>query len=53
MSFRLVFIVSSRFAPPGGELVDDVLYVNAPDGYRNIAHKVKQMMGLVRVALPQ
>lgn len=49
MSFRVVFIVSSPDAPPEGDLVGDVLYVNAPDGYRNIVHKVKHMMGLVSV----
>lgn len=46
-SFRAVFIVSSPSAPPDGELVGDILYVRAPDGYRNIVHKVKHMMGLV------
>lgn len=50
MTFRLVFIVSSPSAPPRGELVDDVFYVNAPEGYHNLAHKAKHMMGLVRGA---
>lgn len=40
-------MISSPSAPPDGQLVGDVLYVDAPDGYRNIVHKVKQMMGLV------
>ena len=47
MSFRVVFVISSDSAPPDGKLVGDILYVNAPDGYRNIVHKVKHMMGLV------
>ena len=47
MSFRVVFVVSSVSAPLDGRLVGDILYVNAPDGYRNIVHKVKHMMGLV------
>lgn len=47
MSFQVVFVISSESAPPGGKLVGDILYVNAPDGYRNIVHKVKHMMGLV------
>lgn len=49
MSFRVVFVISSDSAPPDGKLVGDILYVNAPDGYRNIVHKVKHMMGLVSV----
>ncbi len=48
MSFLVIFVVTRSSAPPNGELVGDVLYVNAPDGYRNIVYKVKQMMGLVR-----
>ena len=48
MSFRVVFVVTRSTAPPNGELVGDVLYVSAPDGYRNIVYKVKHMMGLVR-----
>lgn len=47
MSFKVVFVISSDSAPPDGKLVGDILYVNAPDGYRNIVHKVKHMMGLV------
>lgn len=48
MSFRVIFVVTRSTAPPDGELVGDVLYVSAPDGYRNIVYKVKHMMGLVR-----
>lgn len=48
MSFRVIFVVTRSAAPPNGELVGDVLYVSAPDGYRNIVYKVKHMMGLVR-----
>eukprot|EP00752_Nemacystus_decipiens_P006800 g6105.t1 len=48
MSFRVIFVVTRGTAPPDGELVGDVLYVSAPDGYRNIVYKVKHMMGLVR-----
>lgn len=47
LSFRVIFVVSNPSAPPDGEVVGDILYVNAPDGYRNIVHKVKHMMGLV------
>lgn len=50
MSFRVIFVVTRSTAPPNGELVGDVLYVSAPDGYRNIVYKVKHMMGLVRHA---
>lgn len=46
-SFRVVFIVSSSSAPPGGQLLGDMFYVNVPDGYYNIVQKVKYMMGLV------
>lgn len=48
MSFRVIFVVTRSTASPNGDLVGDVLYVNAPDGYRNIVYKVKHMMGLVR-----
>ncbi|CAN0137151.1 unnamed protein product [Hapterophycus canaliculatus] len=48
MSFRVVFVVTRSTASSNGDLVGDVLYVNAPDGYRNIVYKVKHMMGLVR-----
>ncbi|CBJ27625.1 beta-1,3-n-acetylglucosaminyltransferase, putative [Ectocarpus siliculosus] len=48
MEFQVIFVVTRSTAPPDGELVGDVLYVNAPDGYRNIVYKVKHMMGLVR-----
>lgn len=48
MSLRVIFVVTRSTAPPDGELVGDVLYVSAPDGYRNIVYKVKHMMGLVR-----
>lgn len=48
MSFRVIFVVTRSTAPPNGELLGDVLYVSAPDGYRNIVYKVKHMMGLVR-----
>lgn len=48
MEFQVIFVVTRSTAPPDGELVGDVLYVNAPDGYRNIVYKVKNMMGLVR-----
>lgn len=47
MVFRVIFVVTRSTAPPNGELLGDVLYVNAPDGYRNIVYKVKHMMGLV------
>lgn len=46
-SIRVVFIVSSSSAPPGGQLLGDIFYVNVPDGYYNIVQKVKHMMGLV------
>lgn len=48
MDFRIIFVVTRSTAPPNGELVGDVLYVNVPDGYQNIVYKVKHMMGLVR-----
>lgn len=48
MSFRVVFVVTDDAAPDDGELLGDMLYVRAPSGYRNIVHKVKMMMGLVR-----
>lgn len=48
MSFRVIFVVTRATASPNGDLVGDVLYVNAPDGYRNIVYKVKHMMALVR-----
>lgn len=49
MSVRVIFVVSRPSAPPNGELMGDMLYVNAPDGYHNIVHKVKHMMGLVSI----
>lgn len=51
VSFCVIFVVTKSTAPPDGELVGDVLYVSAPDGYRNIVYKVKHMMGLVREGL--
>lgn len=43
----MIFVVSDATSPPDGRLVGDILYVRAPDGYQNIVHKVKNMMGLV------
>lgn len=50
MSFRVIFVVSDLDAPKEGRLIGDILYVPAPDGYRNIVHKVKHMMSLVRIS---
>ena len=46
-SFRVVFVISDPLAPPDGQLMGDIFHVKAPDGYHNIVHKVKHMMGLV------
>ncbi|CAM9480562.1 unnamed protein product [Pylaiella littoralis] len=44
----VVFVVSNESAPPEGELVGDILYVNVADGYRNIVRKTRAMLYLVR-----
>lgn len=43
----VVFVVSKESAPPEGELVGDILYVNVADGYRNIVRKTRAMLYLV------
>jgi hypothetical protein len=47
-SIEVIYIVSHPGASEDGDLIGDVLYVNVPRGYRNIVHKTKAMLSVVR-----
>ncbi|KAG5178399.1 galactosyltransferase-domain-containing protein [Tribonema minus] len=46
--FKLVFVRGRSDAPEDGVLNGDTLLINAPDGYRNIVHKTKGMVSLLK-----
>jgi hypothetical protein len=45
---QVVFVQATAGAADDGTLVDDIFHIQAPRGYRNIVHKTKGMLALVK-----
>ncbi|CAM9754890.1 unnamed protein product, partial [Hapterophycus canaliculatus] len=47
-TFKVLYVVGHPGAAEHGDLMDDVLFVKVPKGYRNIAAKTKKMLEAVK-----
>eukprot|EP00903_Cladosiphon_okamuranus_P008892 g8512.t1 len=47
-TFKVLYVIGHPGATEGGDLMNDVLYVNVEKGYRNIAAKTKKMLEAVK-----